>query len=135
MISIADLNPYKLYIKIALIVAAVVGLFSAGVWIKSVFAERDALRVSEKAAVQTVKDMTEARDRELKLQEGITNAIKKIRVVSNNYIQSVEDGPTPAIPDGGRITLVAGGVPEALPNAPVMAAYSTNRIGATPPPR
>ena len=135
MISIAALNPYKLYIKIALIVAAVVGLFSVGVWIKSVFAERDALRVSEKAAVQTVKDMTEARDRELKLQEGITNAIKKIRVVSNNYIQSVEDGPTPAIPDGGRITLVAGGVPEALPNAPVMAAYSTSRIGAIPPPR
>lgn len=135
MISIADLNPYKLYIKIALIVAAIVGLFAAGVRVKSVFAERDALRVSEKAAVQTVKDMTEARDRELKLQEGITNAIKKIRVVSNNYIQSVEDGPTPVIPDGGRINLVAGGVPEALPSAPVMAAYSTSRIGAATPPR
>lgn len=135
MISIADLNPYKLYIKIALIVAAIVGLFAAGVWIKSVFAERDALRVSEKVAVQTVKDMTEARDRELKLQEGITNAIKKIRVVSNNYIQSVEDGPTPVIPDGGRITLVAGGVPEALFAELVMAAYSTSRIGATSPPR
>lgn len=108
-------------------VVVVASLIFTGVWIKGVFAERDALRISEKAAVQTSQDIIAAREKEIKLQEAITNALKSIRVTSNNYIQAVEESPAPA---GPVVTLVTGGLPEATPRLPVFANRSSGGTGA-----
>src|SRR6266571_2575377 len=98
--NLSVLNPYALWIKIAAVVLAVVGLFCSGLWLRGVIAERDALRVSESLQKETVKMYADAWHRNEQFQKGVADAVKNIHVVSNNYIQSVEDAPPPAVPDG-----------------------------------
>ncbi len=127
------MNPYAQQIKIALMILTVVGLFTAGVWVRGVFAERKALRLSEAQAKETVKMYADAWNRNEQLQKGIADAVKNIRVQSNNYITTVESDPPPAVPDGGTIVLVAAGVPEAVPGLPRFKNHSSSRTSAAPP--
>lgn len=112
MISLSSLNPYALYIKIvavALVVALLVGM---GVWIRGVFSERAALRVSVAAATekqklaesQTAMYVKQWNDNAV-LQREVADAIKKIKVQSNNYISTVEvSGPVGT--DGESVVLM-----------------------------
>ncbi len=127
------MNPYAVQIKIGLIVLSVVALFGAGVWVRGVFAERTALRLSETQAKETVKMYADAWNRNEQLQKGIADAVKNIRVQSNNYITTVESDPPPAVPDGGTIVLVSAGVPEAVPGLPGFKNHSSGRASAAPP--
>lgn len=129
------LTPYLTYIKIAAIAITAIALIWAGIWFRGVLSERDSLRISEKAAVQTANDIIQARNRDIQLQEGITNAVKNIRVVSNNYIQSVENGEIPDAPDGATVVLVAGGVLDDPQSLPVFTNRTTGRTGTVAPPR
>jgi len=127
-------NPYLLWIKIGVAVLAVSAIIGGCVYVRSVFHERDTLLV-EKAAIQKqLKDTQDSIIADKKLQEGIANAVKNIRVVSNNYIQSVEDAPPPVVVDGGTIVLVPAGVPQAVPALRVFANVSSNGNSPVAPP-
>jgi hypothetical protein len=121
-------TPYIVQIKIALIVLAVAGLFGSGVWLRGVFAERAALRLSETQARATAQMYTDAWNRNEQLQKGIVDAVKNIWVQSNNYISAVESDPPPVVPDGGTIMLVAAGVPK---TATSLSGFKNNSSGRT----
>ena len=127
-----SMNPYILQIKIGLIILAVVGLFGTGLWLRGVFAERAALRLSEAQAKETAKMYADAWNRNEQLQKGIADAVKNIRVQSNNYITSVESDPPPVIPDGGTVVLVAAGVPETSASLSGFKNNSSGRTSAAP---
>jgi hypothetical protein len=135
MSLVTSLNPYWLYIKIAAIAIIVIVLFSLGIWIKGVFAERDKLRISEAQAKATTEMYAKAANDNVKLQEGIANAIKNIRIQSDTYIEGVDNGKVPAYVDGTTIQLIAGGMPKAVPSLPTFSNSSTSRTATNAPPR
>jgi len=104
------LTPYLLYIKIGLIALVVAAITGTGLYIRHVFNERAALRLSEASLKAQVTTYQESAIANQKLQEGITNAIKNIRVQSNTYVQKIDSSPVPALDNGTAVTLVAGGV-------------------------
>jgi hypothetical protein len=127
--NLTSLNPYALQIKIAAIILLVVALFGTGIWIRGVFAERDDLKKTKALAEATTKMYADAWNRNARMQKEIVDAVKKIRVQSNNYIEAVESAPSPAVPDGGAVVLVAPGVPAAVPDLSGFADYSAGRTG------
>lgn len=127
MSLLTTINPYVLYIKITAAALLVACLFFSGVWIKGVFAERAALRISEASAKATTEMYAKAYNDNQKLQEDITHAVKNIRVVSNNYIQSVEEAPAPV---GPVVTLVPAGLPQAVSRLSVFGSATSSRTGA-----
>lgn len=90
---------YRNEIAIGLIILVLV---LAGLYIKSVFKDRDNL----KEQLEIVKLDLEAVKKQVKLNEDIANAIRKIKIQSNNYVSVVETTPSPA----------AGSVFVAVPN-------------------
>lgn len=125
---IETVTPYWLYIKIALIVVAVAGLIGSGIWFRGVLAERDDLKKAKALAEATTKMYADAWNRNAQLQEAITNAIQKIRVESNTYIDRVEAAAPPVVPAGGSIAFIAHGVPvPALSGVSGFAGYSAGR--------
>ena len=124
MINLTDaISPYLLYIKIGSVVAVVVGIFSGGIWLRGVFAERAELRdqielleLDKQRAEQRALDAIHQRDEYIKLNREIVDAIKKIKIQSNTVIQRIENDPVPVPPaDGGALPFIAPGVPQALP--------------------
>ena len=124
MINLTDaISPYLLYIKIGSVVAVVVGIFSGGIWLRGVFAERAELRdqielleLDKQRAEQRALDAIHQRDEYIKLNREIVDAIKKIKIQSNTVIQRIENDPVPVSPtDGGALPFIAPGVPQALP--------------------
>jgi hypothetical protein len=124
MINLTDvISPYLLYIKIGAVVAVVAGIFSGGIWLRGVFAERSELRgqielleLDKQRAEQRALDAIHQRDEYIKLNREIVDAIKKIKIQSNTVIQRIENDPVPVPPaDGGALPFIAPGVPEALP--------------------
>lgn len=133
---VTAINPHWLYIKIAAVVALVGGLIWSGIWIRGVFAERDTLRASEALATQTTKMYADVWNRNQQLQREIVDAIKKIRVESNTYIDRVETSPPPVVPAGGSIAFIAPGVPTTtLPAMPGAADNLAGGTSAAAPPR
>ena len=121
------LEPYLLYIKIGAVALLLAGLFGSGIWLRGVFTERDALKLSEASAKATVTMLLESAERSAKLSREIADAIKNIRVESNTYVTSVDNGPPPNVPDGGTVVITAPGLPmPTLPGVP-FANSSTNR--------
>lgn len=124
MINLTDaISPYLLYIKIGSVVAVVVGIFSGGIWLRGVFAERAELRdqielleLDKQRAEQRALDAIHQRDEYIKLNREIVDAIKKIKIQSNTVIQRIENDPVPVPPaDGSALPFIAPGVPQALP--------------------
>jgi type II secretory pathway pseudopilin PulG len=124
--------PFPLiYLKISLVVIALIAIVGLYWWISGTFAERDRLKISEAVKTVQIQQYQEAMAANIKLNEDINNAISKIRVTSNNYIRSVDTGKAPDVPDGTRIQLVAGGLPSSS-GMPTFANYSTNGGGSVP---
>jgi len=70
----------------------------------------------------------------IKLNKEITDAIKDIKVHSNNYITRVESSPPPAVADGGTFELVPAGVPGGMPDNTAMSGmpgYENSTAGGT----
>lgn len=139
MINLTDaISPYLLYIKIGSVVAVVVGIFSGGIWLRGVFAERAELRdqielleLDKQRAEQRALDAIHQRDEYIKLNREIVDAIKKIKIQSNTVIQRIENDPVPVPPaDGGALPFIAPGVPQALPPSDP-ASNPADRTGAS----
>jgi len=107
---------YRNEIAIAVIVLI---LLLAGLYINSVFKEREQLEIKvahlQEEFVRVQKQMT--------LNEDIANAIKKIRIQSNNYISTVENSPRPA--NDKPILFISAGLPTTF------SVYSSNTNGST----
>jgi len=124
MVNLTDvINPYLLYIKIGAVALVVAALFFGGAWVRGVFAERaqlkdkiELLELDKRRAEQQAADAIHQRNEYIKLNREIVDAIKKIKIQSNNFIQTIENDPAPVPPaDGGALPFIAPGVPEALP--------------------
>ena len=79
-------------------------LISAGLYIKSVFKDRDNL----KEQLEIVRLDLEAVKKQVKLNEDIAHAIRKIKIQSNNYVSMVETAPRP--PSDRASTFIVAGV-------------------------
>lgn len=137
MFNLSSLNPYMAYIKIAGVALVVALLISAGIWIRGVFAERAALRVSEKAAIErattaneTAKLYADAYNERQELQKGIQDAVKNVRTQSTDRIRVIESGPAPVAGDGDVVVLVRPGQADSMSTA-AFANVSTGRNTAS----
>jgi hypothetical protein len=116
--SILDLattavNPYLLYIKLALIALAIAAVIGVVFYIKHTFSERDAL-MRDKAQLEfslaTEKQRVAVAMEQLKIWQDtvakMNAAVKNIKIQSDTYIQGVEDAKTPDYADGTVIPFV-----------------------------
>ncbi len=126
------LNPYLLYIKIGVIAILVAGLAWIGWHEKSIRADLDKYK-AEAALQKASAEMYALQfNNYIQLNKEIADAIKKVRVQSNTYIDSVEASQPPVVADGDSIILIAPGVPKAVPRLPGYQNYSAG--GASPSP-
>lgn len=115
--SLSDIiNPYFLYIKIGFVALCVAAVLGTGLWVRSVFNERAALRQSEALLKVQVTLYQQSALANQKLQEGITNAINNIKIKSNTYVTAIDNAPVVPVPDGAHITLVHGGLLSDVPS-------------------
>ena len=123
-------NPYLTYIKIAAVVMVIAIITGSCLYVRSVFKERETLLGEKVLLTKQLKNVQDSMEANLKLQEGIQNAIKNIKVVSNNYIDTVDNTTVAPLPDGSRVVLVSGGLPKAVPG--LFKPYSANRASPNP---
>lgn len=118
--AISAANPYLFWIKIGA-ATIVVGMILGSVWyVRSAFAERDSLRV-EKTTLTQKLDLQVAQtaiittqfNSYIQLQKETVEAIKKIKVQSDVYVQGVEDEKKPVSVDGAPIAFIPAGLPRA----------------------
>lgn len=130
-------NPYLLYIKIAA-VAAVAGLLIwAGIWFKGVLDERATLKANAEAMAKQVMDANHkaalAEAAQVQYQQTIkevVDAVRKIKIQSNNYISQIDTAPPPAGADGDSVLLVPGGMPDLDKTLALFTGYSSGRAAA-----
>lgn len=129
--ALSNLNPYMIYIKIALVVAAVGGLIWFGAHEANIRADLKAKTAEVELSKATVQMYADAWNRDVQLKKEIADALKTIRIQSNNYIETIETSAPPAAPDGAIIQFIAPGLPTAsLPGVPVFPNRSTGRTTA-----
>lgn len=112
-------SPYLLAIKIGG-VAVVAGLLIwAGVWFKGVLDERSTLAANAERMAKDVLDANHRADLAVAAQKQyqqtlreVVDAVRKIKIQSSNYINTIETAPAPDVADGAGMLLVPGGVPD-----------------------
>ena len=92
---------YRNEIVIGLIILVLV---LAGLYIRHVFQDRNDLQEQ----VKVLRQDLEAVKKQVTLNEDIANAIRKIKIQSNNYVSVVETTPSPAV--GSSFVAVPSGV-------------------------
>lgn len=127
----AAINPYLLYIKIALVAVLVIGLAWIGWNEKAIRAEREKFRTEAALQKATAEMYAQQFNNYIQLNREIADAIKKVRVQSNTYIDSVEVSQPP-VPDGDSFVLVPAGLSKTLPGLPGYKNYSASRTGPAP---
>lgn len=140
MFNIADaINPYLIYIKIGAVLVTAGLLIWAGVWFRGVLAERDTLKSVQEEQRRKVDEanhraaLAEAAQQQYQqtIRE-VVDAVKRIRIQSNNYISGIETAPAPDVPDGGRVVLVPGGMPSLDAALAAFGNHSAGRAAAHP---
>jgi len=137
MISLSSLNPYSAGAKVAAVAFVVALLVGGGIWIRGVFSERAALRLSvatekekrQMAESQTAMYVKQWNDNAV-LQREVADAIKKIKVQSNNYITTVENSP-PVGADGDTVVLMRPDQANHLPGG--FENHTSGGVGADTP--
>lgn len=125
------LNPYLLYIKIGMVAILVTGLAWVGWHEKSIRADLDKYK-AEAALQKASAEMYALQfNNYIQLNKEIADAIKKVRVQSNTYIDSVEVSQPP-VADGDSFVLIPPGVPKAVPRLPGYQNYSASRTSSAP---
>lgn len=122
------LNPYLLYIKIAGAVAVAVAVIGVLVWfgwneaniradqkVEKIRSELKTEQDKRKLSDATVQMYAKAFNDNKQLQEDIVNAIRSIKVQSNNYIKTIETSHPPAFTGTGDVVML---IPPGLPTAP-----------------
>ena len=123
------LNPYLLYIKIALITIIVAGLAWFGWHEKSIRADLDKYKAEAALQKASAEMYAQQFNNYIQLNKEIADAIKKVRVQSNTYIDSIEVSQPP-IADGDSFVLIPHGVPKAVPRLPGYQNYSASGTSA-----
>jgi len=130
MISLANQNPYMLYIKIGLAMAAVVFLFWLG-WHEMGIRADLQIKTAEAAMQKATTEMYAKQFQDyINLNKEIADAVKDIKIKSNNYIQTIESSPPPVAADGDTVVLVPAGVPIG-PTLPAVSGHEDNPAGRT----
>lgn len=125
------ITPYLLYIKITGIIALLIGLLWFGWHEKSIRADLDKYK-TEAALQKASAEMYALQfNNYIQLNKEIADAIKKVRVQSNTYIDSVEVSQPP-VADGDSFVLIPPGVPKAVPRLPGYKNYSTGGASTAP---
>jgi hypothetical protein len=130
MTALALALKYWREIALGLLVLVIVGI---GLYIRSVFAERDrliqqqvALKQESAALALQLKDA----QADLQLQNKITEAIGKIKIRSSVNVNRIESEPPPTFVDSRPLPFIAGGVLQAVYSSATGAAAA----GAASPP-
>lgn len=130
-------SPYLLAIKIGGVVIVAGLLIWAGVWFKGVLGERAALKSNAEAMAKQVLEANHRADLAIAAQKQyqqtileVVDAVRKIKIQSNNYISSIETAPAPAVADGGSVLLVPGGMPDLDKAIALFGGYSASRATA-----
>lgn len=130
-------SPYLLAIKIGGVVIVAGLLIWAGIWFKGVLDERAALKSNTEAMAKQVIDANHkaalAEAAQIQYQQTIqevVDAVRKIKIQSNNYISSIDTAPPPAVADGGSVLLVPGGMPDLDKAIALFGGYSASRATA-----
>lgn len=130
----AMVNPYLLYIKIAAAAISAGLLIWAGIWFKGVLDERANLKANAEAMAKQVIDANHkavlAEAAQIQYQQTIkevVDAVRKIKVQSNNYINQIDSEPPPAVADGNSVLLVPGGMPDLDQAIAMFTGYSSSR--------
>jgi hypothetical protein len=125
------INPYLLYIKIALVALLVIGLAWLGWNEKKIRTDRDRFQTAAALQKQTAEMYALQFNNYIQLNREIADAIKKVRVQSTTYIDSIEVSQPP-VPDGDSFVLVPAGVSKAVPGLSGYKNYSAGRTAAAP---
>src|SRR6185369_258004 len=98
--ALEAVNPYLLYIKIAAAVLAVCVLIGAGLYVRHVFTDRARLEAENGSLAaklllsqQATEMVTTQFNHYIELNRDIAEAIRKVKVESATYIESVEVSP------------------------------------------
>jgi len=129
---IATLNPQMLYIKIAVALVFVASLIWFGWNEQSIRADLNKYKAEAAMQKASAEMYAQQFNNYIQLNKDIADAIKKIRVQSNTYIDSVEVSQTP-VADGNSFVLIPHGLPKAMPTVPGYQNYSTSGTSPTPP--
>ena len=132
MIDITSvLNPYWRYVKIVMFSIVVIVLAWLGWHEKSVRADLDKYKAEAALQKASAEMYAQQFNNYIQLNREIADAIKKVRVQSNTYIDSIEVSQPP-VADGDSFVLIPHGVPKAVPRLPGYQNYSAGRTGAAP---
>lgn len=130
-------NPYLLAIKIGSVVVVAGLLIWAGVWFKGVLDERSTLAANAERMASDVLDANHRADMAVAAQKQyqqtlreVVDAVRKIKIKSSNYINTLETAPAPDVADGDSMVLVPGGMPDLDAAIAMFTQHSTSR--ATP---
>ena len=126
------LTPYLLYIKLIGAAVILAGLIWFGWHEKGIRDERAAFKAEAVLQKSTAEMYALEFNKYIQLNREIADAIKRIKVQSNTYIDSVEVSQPPAGVDGDTVVLIPAGVPKAVPRLPGYQNYSAG--GAAPAP-
>jgi len=124
------LNPYLLYVKIAFVAMIVAGLAWFGWHEKDIRADRDKYKTEATLQKASAEMYAQQLNNYIQLNKEIVDAIKKVRVQSNTYIDSVEASKPPVVADGGSFVLIPHGLPQGMSGLPRYQNYTSGRIGA-----
>lgn len=111
------LTPYLLKLKIGGALLALLAIVGAGLYVKSVFAERTTL-LSDKARLETELTVEKAKytvlqeqtEKNATLVKTIIEAVQRVKIKSSVYINQVEATPLPAPLAGGTVLIPGGTV-------------------------
>jgi hypothetical protein len=132
MFGFSQLSPYALYIKLVLAILLIIGIIWFG-WHESTI-RSDLKKYQAEAELQkaTASMYAQQFNNYIQLNKEIADAIKKVKVQSSTYIDSVEVSQPP-VDDGGSFVLIAHGLPKALPSMPGYTNYTTGGAAANSP--
>lgn len=125
---VTAVNPYWLYIKIALVAALVALLVWFGWNEKNIRAEREKYKAEAALQKATTEMYALQFNNYIQLNKEIADAIRKVKVQSNTYIDSVEVSQPPVVADGDSFILITPGVPKGLPG---LSGYKNYTAGGT----
>jgi hypothetical protein len=124
--------PQLLYIKIAAAALIVACLVWLGWHEQSIRADLNKYKAEAAMQKASAEMYAQQFNDYIKLNREIADAIKKVRVQSNTYIDSVEVSQPP-VADGNSFVFIPHGLPKAMSTVPGYQNYSTSRTGPTSP--
>jgi len=119
------------YYKEIILVAIVISLILLAIWVRGVVADNTAMKLETKRTQTAFEEKVKELDANIKLNKDISDAIKNLKIRSNNYITNVETSKPIDLPAGHSAILIPAGVPKTVPG--VQTTYSSAHGVSTQP--